>query len=83
MMYYVVLEVETAHLIEIPKDQCRIAKLSYQFVNEETLQIQYQEGQTPLHLISENDNTNLQEAVRYLDEEINKLLVMSHLFYVH
>ncbi|GCF00805.1 hypothetical protein ZYGM_001764 [Zygosaccharomyces mellis] len=74
MMYYVVLEVETAHLIEIPKDQCRIAKLSYQFVNEETLQIQYQEGQTPLHLISENDNTNLQEAVRYLDEEINKII---------
>lgn len=73
-MYYVVLEVETAHLIEIPKDQCRIAKLSYQFVNEDNLQVHYQEGQVPLHIIFENDSTNLQEAVKRLDEEVNKII---------
>ncbi|CAR28774.1 hypothetical protein ZYGR_0U01330 [Zygosaccharomyces rouxii] len=72
-MYYVVLEVETAHLIEIPKDQCRIAKISYQFVNAETLQVHYQENQAPLHIISENDSTNLHEAVANLNEEINRI----------
>lgn len=75
-MYYVVLEVETAHLIETPKDQSRIAKISYQFVNAETLQVYYQGEQIPLQILDENqgpNSTSLEEAVRRFDEETDRI----------
>ncbi|SJM88265.1 related to Asparagine-rich protein [Zygosaccharomyces bailii] len=72
-MYYVVLEVETTHLIETPKDQCKIAKISYQFVNADTLQTTYDDDQVPIITLSEAGSPSLQEAVTKLDQDIAKV----------
>ena len=42
-MFYVVLELETSHQVETPKDHSRITKCSYQFINSETLQATFEE----------------------------------------
>lgn len=73
-MYYVVLEVEVIHRIEAPKDHGRVKKLSYQFIEAETLEGHYREQEIPSVSIDGEGLPSFQEAITSFEKELESVV---------
>lgn len=73
-MHYVVLEAQTTHLVEKPKDQCRINKLSYQIIDAETLVPYYDAESLPIITLEEPDCISFQQAIEQFDKGIQSAI---------
>ncbi|CAI6416011.1 ALI_HP2_G0007190.mRNA.1.CDS.1 [Saccharomyces cerevisiae] len=72
-MYYVVLELQVAHLPDTPKDQCRIANIAFQIVNAETLVCHYRTNSLPSIEVNETTKS-LESAMVQLDKDIHDVI---------
>lgn len=69
-MHYVVLEVEVTHRIEAPKDHGRVNKISYQFIDAETMKPHYAEDQIPIISLDEQGSSSFQESIAKFDQQV-------------
>lgn len=76
-MYYVLLESDTVHRIETPKDHSTISKLSYQFINADTLECYYSKKENKTSVIGENeDGTKIlfKDVLAELEKDVNEVI---------
>lgn len=73
-MYYVVLEVEAIHRVEAPKDHGRVKKLSYQFIDAETLKAHYEEDHIPSLTIDGEGLLSFQDCISAFDKELQTIV---------
>ena len=73
-MFYVVLELDVEHKVEMPKDHSRVAGISYQIINESSQKCHFPED-TELPVISIDNTTNaFQDAVTQLDAAVKEVV---------
>lgn len=76
-MYYVVLETDTEHFSENPKDQTRITQFYYQFIDSNSLDCSFNEGENCISnsiKVCYDESDGLQKSVQQLDTIINDSL---------
>ncbi|QLG73430.1 hypothetical protein HG535_0E05140 [Zygotorulaspora mrakii] len=73
-MHYVVLEVQTSHIVEKPKDQCRVRKLSYQIIDADSLKPSYDEESLPFVSLDAPDSITFEQAIENFDRDIQKAI---------
>lgn len=73
-MHYVVLEVEATHRIEAPKDHGRVNKLSYQFIDAESMKAYYADDQIPLISLDQQGSISFQESIAKFDRDVMSIV---------
>ncbi|QLQ79173.1 hypothetical protein HG537_0B05200 [Torulaspora globosa] len=73
-MYYVVIEVEIVQRAEAPKDHGRVKKLSYQFIDSDSLKAHYDDDKIPCLDMDEEGLSSFQDSIGAFDKELQKVV---------